>query len=159
MSLTTRSAIAAAVTAAVVFGVTAPAASAAPQEKPGHVKVAKSKVAKSDGIRVAKPEKPGQQVRLDKIRTNVLRQAAGIQAAVVANEPLVVGNLEAAAANVEAAVAVAAAITKIEALASTNLKADLRAVRAQLRNARVALEAVAAALVVAPDAPVEEPVV
>jgi hypothetical protein len=148
MSLSTRSAIAAAVTAAVAFSITAPAASAAPHDKPAHVKVSKDRAAQAKPA-IAKADQPGRQVRLQKLRTNLLRQAAVLRAAVTANELLVAGNLEAAAANDEAAVAVAAAAEKALALTGMDLKVALREVRADLRTARVALEAVAAAMTTA----------
>lgn len=166
MQYTVRAAVAAAIAAAVGLGLTAPAASAAPKEKPAHVKTVKDaprakagagvQGTKAKGPKSAKAQKgamTGAEVRTARFVRNVTAQVNRIQTKVEANHGRVVGNTAAAVANEAAATAVKAAQVAIAAV-TTGTKDERRAVRVELLTARRALAAVEIAL----DAPViEEP--
>lgn len=132
-----RTALVAVLAAVIGLGLAAPAATAAPQEKPAH--------AGTKGGPETKGSK-GQEVKTAALIRNLRRQVTKIRAVVDANVALVAGNVEATAANDEAAAALIGATEKIDALTTASSKADFKAVRTDLRTARKALEAVEIAL-------------
>lgn len=131
-----RTAIAAVIAAVIGFGLVAPAATAAPPEKPAHAGTKGGPETKGKG-----PE-----IKTAALIRNLRRQVTKIQAVADANVALVAGSVEATAANDEAAAALVAATEKIDALSSASTKAEVKAVRTDLRTARKALEAVEVAL-------------
>lgn len=131
-----RTAIAAVIAAVIGFGLVAPAATAATAEKPAHAGTKGGPETKGKG----------QEIKTAALIRNLRRQVTKIQAVADANVALVAGSVEATAANDEAAAALVAATEKIDALSSASTKAEVKAVRTDLRTARKALEAVEVAL-------------
>jgi hypothetical protein len=142
MNRTTRNALAAALTAAVAFGVTAPAAYAAPKDRPAHVKVQGAKAKTTAGAKkaAAQEKKAAAQAKREAVQTRqVLRDLDRRDAALV--RVVEGGLLDGLAPEVVEAISANVTLDR-EALAGIRSAVvaggqDLRQVRVELRTFRV----------------------